>query len=61
LADVGDHCVVAAGAVVTRPVADYQIVAGNPARPVGDRRDKAEPPEPAAEPAEPAAAPPEPS
>jgi acetyltransferase-like isoleucine patch superfamily enzyme len=39
LADVGAHCVVGAGAVVTRPVPDYAIVAGNPARQIGDRRD----------------------
>ena len=38
LADVGDHCVVGAGAVVLEPVADYKIVAGNPARVIGDRR-----------------------
>jgi acetyltransferase-like isoleucine patch superfamily enzyme len=40
LADVGDHCVVAAGSVVTHPVAAYQIVAGNPARVIGDRRER---------------------
>jgi acetyltransferase-like isoleucine patch superfamily enzyme len=38
LADVGRHCVVGAGAVVTKPVPDYAIVAGNPARVVGSRR-----------------------
>jgi acetyltransferase-like isoleucine patch superfamily enzyme len=32
MADVGKHCVVAAGAVVTKPVPDYAIVAGCPAR-----------------------------
>ncbi|WP_164103324.1 acyltransferase [Candidatus Laterigemmans baculatus] len=32
MADVGKHCVVGAGAVVTRPVPDYAIVVGNPAR-----------------------------
>jgi virginiamycin A acetyltransferase len=31
MADVGRHCVVAAGAIVTRPVPDYAIVAGSPA------------------------------
>lgn len=46
LANVGDHCVVAAGSVVTRPVEDWKIVAGVPARVIGDRRDKA--PQPAA-------------
>jgi acetyltransferase-like isoleucine patch superfamily enzyme len=32
MADVGTGCVVGAGSVVTRPVADNSIVAGNPAR-----------------------------
>lgn len=41
LADVGSHCVVGAGSVVTKPVPDYAIVAGNPARQIGDRRDLA--------------------
>jgi len=40
LADLGDHCVVGAGSVVTKPVQDYIIVAGNPARPIGDRRNR---------------------
>ncbi|MBN9299883.1 MAG: acyltransferase [Filimonas sp.] len=29
---IGKHCVVAGGAVVTKDVADYSVVAGNPAR-----------------------------
>jgi len=37
---VGDHSVVAAGAIVTKDVAPWTIVAGNPARPIGDRRDR---------------------
>lgn len=37
-ADVGDHAVVAAGAVVVKPVPPYAIVGGNPARVLGDRR-----------------------
>jgi acetyltransferase-like isoleucine patch superfamily enzyme len=32
LADVGIHCVIAAGSVVTKPVPDYAIVAGVPAK-----------------------------
>ena len=31
MADVGKHCVVAAGAIVTKPVPDYAIVSGCPA------------------------------
>lgn len=38
MADVGRHCVVGAGAVVTKPVPDYAIVTGVPARIVGSRR-----------------------
>jgi acetyltransferase-like isoleucine patch superfamily enzyme len=38
LADIGNHCVVGAGSVVTKPVPEYGIVAGNPARTIGDRR-----------------------
>jgi len=32
LADVGKHCVIGAGAVVTKPIPDYAIAVGNPAR-----------------------------
>lgn len=32
MANVGRHCVVGAGTVVTQPVPDYAIVVGNPAR-----------------------------
>ena len=38
LADVGRHCVVAAGAVVTRPLPDYDVAAGVPARVIRSRR-----------------------
>ncbi|MFO0727171.1 MAG: DapH/DapD/GlmU-related protein [Myxococcota bacterium] len=37
---VGDHAVVAMGAVVTHDVPEYAIVAGVPARIIGDRRDQ---------------------
>ena len=35
---IGDHAVVAMGAVVTRDVAPWSIVAGVPAAKIGDRR-----------------------
>lgn len=35
---IGDHAVVGLGAVVTRPVPDWAIVGGAPARILGDRR-----------------------
>ncbi len=37
---IGDHAVVAMGAVVTRDVPDWAIVAGVPATLMGDRRDR---------------------
>jgi acetyltransferase-like isoleucine patch superfamily enzyme len=39
---IGNHAVVGMGAIVTKNVPDYAIVAGNPARVIGDRRDKPE-------------------
>lgn len=39
--EIGDHAVVGMGAVVTKNVAKWAIVAGNPAKIIGDRRDKA--------------------
>jgi acetyltransferase-like isoleucine patch superfamily enzyme len=42
-ADVGEGAVVAAGSVVTEPVGPWQIVAGAPARVVGDTRRLDEP------------------
>ncbi len=38
-AHIGDHSVVAAGSVVTRPVPPYTLVAGNPARVIREIRD----------------------
>lgn len=38
MADVGRHCVVAAGSVVTRAIPDYSVAAGVPARVFRDRR-----------------------
>ena len=37
---IGDHAVVAMGAVVTRDVSDWAIVAGVPAQVIGDRRER---------------------
>ena len=39
-ARIGDHAVVAMGAVVTKDVPEWAIVAGAPAVVIGDRRDK---------------------
>lgn len=36
---IGQGAVVGAGSVVTKSVGDYQIVVGNPARPIRDRRE----------------------
>jgi acetyltransferase-like isoleucine patch superfamily enzyme len=35
---IGDHCVVGAGAVVTKDLPPWTVAAGNPARPLRDRR-----------------------
>lgn len=37
---IGDHAVVGMGSIVTKDVPDWAIVAGNPAKIIGDRRDK---------------------
>jgi acetyltransferase-like isoleucine patch superfamily enzyme len=42
LADVGAHCVVAAGAVVTKPLPDYAVAAGMPAKVLRSRAATAE-------------------
>ncbi len=41
LADVGRHAIVAAGAVVTKPVPDYAVVGGVPAKLIRSRRNEA--------------------
>jgi virginiamycin A acetyltransferase len=38
MADIGKHCVIGAGAIVTKPIEDYAIAVGNPARVIGSRR-----------------------
>lgn len=54
MADVGRHCVVGAGSVVTRPLPDYAVAVGSPARVVRFRDGRpagAAPPDPVPEPA----------
>jgi acetyltransferase-like isoleucine patch superfamily enzyme len=43
---VGSHVVIAAGAIVTKDVADWAIVAGNPAKQIRDRRAERKPARP---------------
>lgn len=38
-ADVGKHCIVGAGSLVLKPIPDYAIAVGSPARVIADRRD----------------------
>jgi acetyltransferase-like isoleucine patch superfamily enzyme len=59
LADVGRHCVVGAGSVVSRPLPDYAIATGVPARVIRFRKPGADAarPEPAADDAYPHAVP----
>ena len=38
MADVGKHCVIGAGSVVTRPIPDYAIAVGGPARVIRYRK-----------------------
>ena len=35
---IGDHCIIGAGSVVTHDVNDYEVVAGNPARVIRNRK-----------------------
>ena len=37
--EIGPHCIVAAGAVVTKSFPEYQVIGGNPARAIRDRRE----------------------
>lgn len=37
---IGDHAVIGMGSQVVRDIGEYAIAAGNPARPIGDRREK---------------------
>lgn len=36
--EIGDHSIIAAGAIVTRSIPEYSIAGGNPARVIRDRR-----------------------
>lgn len=42
LANVGEHCVIGAGALVLEPIPDYAIAVGVPARVIQDRRQSGE-------------------
>jgi len=42
MANIGKHCVVGAGSVVTRHLDDYAIAVGNPARVIGSRAEEPE-------------------
>lgn len=39
MADIGRHCVIGAGSVVTKPIPDYAVAVGNPARVLRFRKD----------------------
>jgi acetyltransferase-like isoleucine patch superfamily enzyme len=38
---IGDHAIIGMGSIVTRDIPAWAIAAGNPARVIGDRRDRA--------------------
>lgn len=42
--NIGSHAVVGAGSIVTKDVAEWSVVAGNPARCIRDRRSRSNPP-----------------
>jgi acetyltransferase-like isoleucine patch superfamily enzyme len=42
LADVGEHCVIGAGSVVTKPIPSYAVAVGVPARVIAYRTDAAQ-------------------
>lgn len=52
LAPVGNQAIVAAGTVVSKPVRDGEVVAGNPARLIRNRLEAASAPEPTSDPVE---------
>jgi len=41
MCDVGNHCVIGAGSVVCKPIPDYAVAVGNPAKVIRCRRDDA--------------------
>jgi virginiamycin A acetyltransferase len=40
-ADVGAQCIIGAASVVTKPIPEFSVALGSPAKPIRDRRDKA--------------------
>lgn len=41
MADIGEHCVVGAGSVVTKPIPDFSVAVGNPAKVIRSRSEEA--------------------
>ncbi|MHA1279569.1 MAG: acyltransferase [Candidatus Helarchaeota archaeon] len=39
LADVGEACIISAGSVIVKPVPDYTVAVGNPARPIKQKNE----------------------
>jgi acetyltransferase-like isoleucine patch superfamily enzyme len=50
LADVGRSCIIGAGAVVTKPIPDFSVAVGVPARVIGTLEDAGKGPLPVGEP-----------